>query len=138
MKTLHHRDPELVAIPTDWWSNRETLVQVAGYRRWCRYCCLRRTPDLHGRLTFLRILKPVLYQTCRGCGAEWPGSAMTANLHVDRGEMHLRLRGDRWWVHDQVTLEALRDSPSVRDAADVLWARMEQQGLFIERTEGRR
>jgi hypothetical protein len=130
--------PADVALPDRWWMDSTLVRGFVGYRRHCTYCDQPRRPDLHAESRFLSWFRtPVLYQTCSVCGHQWADGAITPSMWFDAGgTIHLRLRGDHWWVYDQVTLESLRTCPDVRGAFDLVWQRMERAGRAIEARGG--
>jgi hypothetical protein len=126
--------PADVRLPERWWQYPHVRVLLAGYRRLCVYCDAPRAPQLHSDPSSLKswLLGPALYQVCSGCGQMWHDGVYTSSLALIADTIHLRLRGARWWVYDQVTLEALRSCPDVRGMFDLIWQRMERAGRCIE------
>jgi hypothetical protein len=124
------------ALEHRWWTDRRAAAAAIGYRRRCEMCDAMKFPEVNVSMRWFR--RSRLYQTCATCRFEWPGRALTSSFWVDGQSIHLRLRGDSWWVYDQVTLEALRECPDVRGAADLIWSRMEREGLLTEARGARR
>lgn len=127
-----------LAVGYPWWRHRRQTYLTLGYRRWCPCCEQMRMPVVDVRLSWESRRMP-LHQLCDVCYYEWAGESLASNVDVAGGEWFvLRLRGDRWHVSAEMSLDSLLTSPDARRAAYAMWRRMERAGQCINTGEDHR